>query len=140
MRSIIVVSVVWLLAAFVSGAAGPVRAQEGDKTTPISGKWKGKWMESNFNRGTVSLELSEEKGKVTGSSGAWGNSFKMENGRRIADTAAWSALIDGKVYLFHGIISDGGKSLTLDYTFIEDKFRGPPRLQKVTGIATLKRE
>jgi hypothetical protein len=134
MRSIIVVSVVWLLAAFVSGAGGPVRAQEGDTTASISGKWKGKYLESLGNRGEVTLQLSEEKGKVTGS---WGNSYKMENGRRIADTVSWRMVIDGRDYLVHGIISDGGKSLTLDFTWIEDKVG---RLQKATGIATLKRE
>ena len=123
-----------LLVAFLAAAGGPVAAQERDDTTSIRGKWKGKWLESHGGRGGVSLELSEEKGKVTGS---W-NGSKMENGRRIADTMAWSMLIDGRVYVFHGIISDGGKSLTLDYTFIADNVGG--RLQKLTGIATLRRE
>jgi hypothetical protein len=122
-----------LLVAFLAAAGGPLAAQEGDKTASISGKWKGKYLESLGTRGELSLELSEEKGMVTGSC----QNSKMENGRRIADTLAWSMLIDGRVYVVHGIISDGGKRLTLDYTFIEDKVG---RLQKVTGIATLQKE
>ena len=46
-------------------------------------------------------------------------------------------MIDGRPYLVHGTISDHGKKLTLDYSFIVEN---GGRLQKVTGISTLDKE
>jgi hypothetical protein len=62
---------------------------------------------------------------------------KLDNGRRVADTVGWTLVIGGKPIIAHGIISDQGKTLTFDYTIIEE--RGG-RLQKVTGVATLQKE
>src|SRR5262245_35276430 len=94
MRSIVLVHVVWLLAAFASWAGGPVRAQDGDKTGTISWKWKGIWLESQGGRGTVLLEVSEEKGKVTCTWVEGGARTKMDFGRRVADTWSLSMRID----------------------------------------------
>jgi hypothetical protein len=137
MRSIVLVSVVWLLAAFVSGAGGPVRAQDGNKTAPISGKWKGIWLETQGGRGTGTLEVSEEKGKVTCTWDEGGRRNKMDIGRRVADTLSLSMTIDGRPYVMRGLISDGGKRLTLDITFT-DVVDG--RLQKLTGVISLQKE
>jgi hypothetical protein len=123
-----------LLFALLVATGGAAQGQADDTTAAISGRWKGKYLESLGTRGEASIQLSQEADKVTGS---W-SGFKIENGRRKADTLSFSVTMGGRPYVVHGIISDGGNRLTLDYTFIEDKVAG--RLQKVTGIATLRKE
>jgi hypothetical protein len=123
-----------LLFALLVATGGAAPGQADDTTAAISGKWKGKYLESQGNRGEVNLELTEEAGKVTG---LWRDTYKLENGRRLGDTLAWTMMIGSNPYTVHGIVSDGGRRFTLDFTFI-DQMRG--RLHKVTGIAVLQKE
>ncbi len=110
------------------------RVAADDKTAAIGGKWKGKYIETNGNFGEFPLELSEDAGKVTGT---WNNEVKVENGLRVADTLVWRMQAGDSPYVVYGKIQDGGKRLTLDYTFVETI---DGRLQKVTGTATLQKE
>jgi hypothetical protein len=122
-----------LLFALLVATGGAAPGQADDTTAAISGRWKARYLESHGHGGQASIQLSQEADKVTGSR----NGFKIENGRCIADTLSFSVTMGGRPYVVHGIISDGGNRLTLDYTFI-DQMAG--RLQKVTGIATLRKE
>jgi hypothetical protein len=129
-----------LLALLMVCTEGPLAAQEDNKTAPISGKWKGTFIETNGNAGKSALELSvDDTGKVTG---LWDN-IQIENGLRVADTVTWNIKAgeagnhDTSVCLVYGKILDGGKRLILEYSYIE---KAEGRLHKVTATSTLQKE
>lgn len=129
-----------LLALFLACTGGSVAAQEDNKTAALTGKWKGKCIESGGYTNEIPLELAaEDKGKVSGSF----NTMKIEHGFRVADTITWTSRVNqGKggadvVYLVYGRIRDGGKKLTLEYNFVAEE---DGRLHKVTGTAILHKE
>jgi WD40 repeat protein len=104
-----------------------------NKTASISGKWIGAHIATDGTTSEFPLEISEADGKVTG---LWNKGAKIENGLRTGDTLAWNFRAGNSLYLVHGKIQDGGKSLSLDFTFVEERDR---RLHKYTGTAVMKK-
>jgi uncharacterized protein (TIGR03067 family) len=110
-------------------------ADDGDnKTASISGQWMGNHIATDGTASEFPLELSVADGKLTG---VWNKGASIESGLRVGDALAWSMRAGNSFYLVHGKIQDGGKSLSLDFTFIEER---AGQLQKYTGAAVMKKQ